>query len=928
MLMKQLYTLKSFFVVLLMSCFAAAMAVEKTDDVNLSAGVFDTDHITWTLGNGITITQLQGSSGTSVNKDYISSPRVYKGHVLSFTAATGYAIKSVSIAYNGTYYGNSMTAGTEYNTEKKSVTDDQTNIERTWSSSNGGTHVVSAKADDGVSQLYIQNVASSANVQLRFTKLTITYIAPSGDLDKVTFTIGNPTVGVGRTLKIDDDAKADYTGTKTYKSSDESIATVSDGVITGVKAGSIKITATAGAVDGSYAENSNEFDVTVVNTVVDLSYGIEIKNFTSLATTYGTGSIWTDFGEAGWWFGEKYMQSSTATLQMQQNAGTIQSPTYKTSDGYEVEVTYSNAAKVDEGSTDNQIKFTFDGGEAQYAVSPAKFTTTSKEAGFTIQAGKSGTTYVQSIKITPVGAISTPVISLEDGYYVGTQSVTITCATEGAKIYYTLDGTTPSATSTEYTGAVSVSETATLKAIAIADGKSSGVASASITILTAYTSIKAICADTTKTDMVCAVAFDGWLVNAATSSLAFIQDANGDYARINASSHGFVKGDKISGTVIAKAKNYYGILEISAVTKSTEGISVTQNNATTPIETTLASITAADYGKLVTVKNVKISQATYKQGETMIVDGETTAVLYNTFGACSNKSFSTATTYNITGIVIIYNGTVEISPRSAEDIASNLKTPNSSWDKTFETVKVGGTLTAKFTTDSNGAVSYESSDTDVIDYDPDDGFQILKAGKAVITAKTAESDQYVKSEASITVQVLDDGETYVMWVAKDHCTDQEQMAASYNADDNVTISYAKGSGSSAPKYYTNGEGARIYLNNTLGIDVPEGYAIESIILTFDGSNTGKLTSNVETYTLEGSVGTWTGKQIGGVIFTAGGTARIKTIEVLYTSKTDGASIENTVVDIKTSAIYDITGRRVEKPGKGIYIVNGKKVIFK
>ena len=26
-------------------------------------------------------------------------------------------------------------------------------------------------------------------------------------------------------------------------------------------------------------------------------------------------------------------------------------------------------------------------------------------------------------------------------------------------------------------------------------------------------------------------------------------------------------------------------------------------------------------------------------------------------------------------------------------------------------------------------------------------------------------------------------------------------------------------------------------------------------------------------------------------------------------------------------IYDLQGRRVEKPGKGIYIINGKKVIF-
>ena len=33
-------------------------------------------------------------------------------------------------------------------------------------------------------------------------------------------------------------------------------------------------------------------------------------------------------------------------------------------------------------------------------------------------------------------------------------------------------------------------------------------------------------------------------------------------------------------------------------------------------------------------------------------------------------------------------------------------------------------------------------------------------------------------------------------------------------------------------------------------------------------------------------------------------------------------------DLKNVPVYDLQGRRVEKPGKGIYIVNGKKVQFK
>ena len=52
----------------------------------------------------------------------------------------------------------------------------------------------------------------------------------------------------------------------------------------------------------------------------------------------------------------------------------------------------------------------------------------------------------------------------------GTVTVTMTTATGGAEIYYTTNGTTPTAGSTEYTEAVSFTSDATLSAIAIKDG--------------------------------------------------------------------------------------------------------------------------------------------------------------------------------------------------------------------------------------------------------------------------------------------------------------------------------------------------------------------------------------------------------------------------------------------------------------------------
>lgn len=67
-------------------------------------------------------------------------------------------------------------------------------------------------------------------------------------------------------------------------------------------------------------------------------------------------------------------------------------------------------------------------------------------------------------------APETPVASVEGGEYKGSKKVALTTATEGAEIYYTTDGTTPTEKSTKYTKEISIKKTCTLKAIAVKDG--------------------------------------------------------------------------------------------------------------------------------------------------------------------------------------------------------------------------------------------------------------------------------------------------------------------------------------------------------------------------------------------------------------------------------------------------------------------------
>ena len=81
--------------------------------------------------------------------------------------------------------------------------------------------------------------------------------------------------------------------------------------------------------------------------------------------------------------------------------------------------------------------------------------------------------------------VATPVFSMSSGTYYEEIDVEITCATEGATIYYTNDGTEPTAASTVYEGAIHVAADVTLKAIAMMEGyENSGVATANYVIIT------------------------------------------------------------------------------------------------------------------------------------------------------------------------------------------------------------------------------------------------------------------------------------------------------------------------------------------------------------------------------------------------------------------------------------------------------------
>jgi hypothetical protein len=100
----------------------------------------------------------------------------------------------------------------------------------------------------------------------------------------------------------------------------------------------------------------------------------------------------------------------------------------------------------------------------------------------TLNGGGIQRTTTVNLVVTPAKA-ATPRFSPQSGTYTSSQSVSITDATSGASIYYTTNGTTPTTSSTLYSGPITVASTETIKAMAAASGYSnSAVATATFTI--------------------------------------------------------------------------------------------------------------------------------------------------------------------------------------------------------------------------------------------------------------------------------------------------------------------------------------------------------------------------------------------------------------------------------------------------------------
>ena len=265
-----------------------------------------------------------------------------------------------------------------------------------------------------------------------------------------------------------------------------------------------------------------------------------------------------------------------------------------------------------------------------------------------------------------ITSVAAPTFNPVAGAYTGTQSVTISCETEGSTIYYTTDGTTPTNESTQYIAAIQVSETTTIKAIAYVGSSASTVATATYTITQPLNTIEAIFAAATSTETNVIVTINNWVVSGVSTNGKNVYITDGTNGLIvyytSDMSATFSAGNILSGeNVSCKLKLYNGAAELLNVNAA--DLTITTGGTVTPADIEMANLSGVNTGALLHYDGLT---CTVDNNKYYLTDGTTSLQLYNALFAFSNPV--SGKVYNITGVYVQYNNTKEIMPRSAADI--------------------------------------------------------------------------------------------------------------------------------------------------------------------------------------------------------------------------------------------------------------------
>ena len=288
---------------------------------------------------------------------------------------------------------------------------------------------------------------------------------------------------------------------------------------------------------------------------------------------------------------------------------------------------------------------------------------------YTSEASSAAGWEVDNIMVMPVAnvpALSTPVITPNEGFYYEPQTITITCETEDAVIRYTTDGTEPTENSTVYSQPFTVNTTTTIMAKAWKTNMTpSFTATAIISFPAQVANIAAFkaAASNDPQQIMSDVTFvfrSGRYMFVEDNTAAMLIYDNSTPVITNT----YNEGDVIQAGVFGKYTMYQGMVEMVPTHNALEAtgtpVTVTPANATiTDIKTQYTNVYES---KLVHLSNVEFISATK-----FVQNGDTMAI-YNRFNTVTTE-ISAGDLADVTGFVSYStNYGYQIYPRGDEDI--------------------------------------------------------------------------------------------------------------------------------------------------------------------------------------------------------------------------------------------------------------------
>ncbi len=369
------------------------------------------------------------------------------------------------------------------------------------------------------------------------------------------------------------------------------------------------------------------------------------------------------------------------------------------------------------------------------------------------------------------GTVAKPTVKPASGTYYGDQTVTMTAA-EGCTVKYKVnDGEEQT-----YAEAFPLTAPGTYTIVSYAqdaDEKKSDEVTTTLELkeIVNYTSIadlRANCTAEKENDApTVSYSFENLLVTGASGSNIFVSDGTNGYILYGTNAKSLKKGDKISGKVTGSLYMYNKLGELKVTDSFADVTVVSSDNEVTAksiaVDDAVSSYATyeASYVKFANVKfQATAIGTTYGEDNYRKVAIEDQAGdqinIYDQFSLLTKTTFDTAKEYDVSCYVVNYNGTVQVYVLDINDIKmiTDLKTPTCSWVARETIIFVDGTPVNAFTTDSDGTVTYSSSDESVATVDAATGVvTVVGAGSCTITASTPETDNYLAASASYTLVI-------------------------------------------------------------------------------------------------------------------------------------------------------------------------------